>query len=106
MMEPILNSPSFSAEKSGKTLHLLKSGSKPIQPRSQRKKIEILGTLAQYNDSKKKPAPSMPQQPPRPSGLLQEKPPSSVQSQITDTIMMAPQPNAPVPPKEDIRKKK
>ena len=42
-------------EKSGKTLHLLKSGSKPIKPRSKRKKIEILGTLAQFNDSKKKP---------------------------------------------------
>ena len=43
-----------SIEKSGKTLHLLKSGSKPIKPRSQRKKIEILGSLAVYNDSKKK----------------------------------------------------
>ena len=44
----------LSTEKSGKTLHLLKSGSKPIKPRSQRKKIEILGSLALYNDSKKK----------------------------------------------------
>ena len=48
-------------EKSGKTLHLLKSGSKPIKPRSSRKKIEILGTLAAYkdqleHDSKKKSA--------------------------------------------------
>ena len=43
-----------SIEKSGKTLHLLKSGSKPIKPRTQRKKIEILGSLSVYNDSKKK----------------------------------------------------
>ena len=42
-------------EKSGKTLHLLKSGSKPIKPRSKRKKIEVLGTLGQFHDSKKKP---------------------------------------------------
>ena len=44
-------------EKSGKTLHLLKSNSKPIRPRTKRKKIELLGTLGQYNDSKKKPVP-------------------------------------------------
>ena len=42
----------LSAEKSGKTLHLLKSGSKPIKPRSKRKKVEVLGTLKQFHESK------------------------------------------------------
>ena len=53
-IQTLLTFLNVSIEKSGKTLHLLKSGSKPIKPRSQRKKIEILGSLAVYNDSKKK----------------------------------------------------
>ena len=47
----------LSTEKSGKTLHLLKSGSKPIKPRSKRKKVEVLGTLKQFHESKSKPSP-------------------------------------------------
>ena len=39
-------------EKSGKTLHLLKQSSKPIKPREKRKKIEVMGTLAQFKESK------------------------------------------------------
>ena len=54
---PLTNLLFILAEKAGKTLHLLKSGSKPIKPRSKRQKFELLGTLAQYNDSKKKPQP-------------------------------------------------
>ena len=42
------------AEKNGKTLHLLKARSKPIQSGRKKKKIEVLGTFAQYKDSKKK----------------------------------------------------
>ena len=50
------------AEKSGKTLHLLKSGCKAIKLRSKRKKVEVLGTLSQFHDSKKKPVPAAQQQ--------------------------------------------
>ena len=45
-------------EKSGKTLHLLKARSKPIQSGIKRKKIATLGTFADYKESKKKPAPA------------------------------------------------
>ena len=41
-------------EKPGKTLYLLKAKSKPIQSGRKRKKIELLGTFAQYKESKKK----------------------------------------------------
>ena len=44
-------------EKSGKTLHLLKSNSKPTASDRQRKKVKILGTYGEYRESKKKPAP-------------------------------------------------
>lgn len=39
-------------EKPGKTLYLLKAKSKPIQSGRKRKKIELLGTFAQYKESK------------------------------------------------------
>ena len=42
------------AEKSGKTLYLLKEGSKKINGAKKRKKVEILGTFTEYKDSKKK----------------------------------------------------
>ena len=42
------------AEKSGKTLHLLKARSKPILSGRKRKKIDACGTYAQYKESKKK----------------------------------------------------
>ena len=45
------------AEKNGKTLHLLKSGSKPTQLERKRKKIPVLGSFEQFTDSKKKPVP-------------------------------------------------
>ena len=51
-------------EKSGKTLHLLKSGSKPIKPRPKRKKVDALGTLDQFHESKKKHAATTKQQNP------------------------------------------
>ena len=44
----------LSIEKNGKTLHLLKSGSKPSMGERKRKKIPILGSFGQYKDSKSK----------------------------------------------------
>ena len=35
-------------EHKGKTLHLLKSGSKPVPQQRKRRKIEILGTFDQF----------------------------------------------------------
>ena len=46
--------PIISAEKNGKTLHLLKSSSKPGAASKKRKKIPIMGTFGQYKDSKSK----------------------------------------------------
>ena len=43
----------FLSQKSGKTIHLLKSGSKKIQTGKKRKKIPILGTIKHYKESKK-----------------------------------------------------
>ena len=39
------------AEKSGKTMHLLKRGSKRIATGKQRKKVAILGTLKDWQNS-------------------------------------------------------
>ena len=97
------------SEKSGKTLHLLKSGSKPIKPRSQRKKIDVLGSLKDYHDSKKKPAAQAKQQPPpmqQPPVVTGQRGSGSVQQQITDSIMFAPLPNTPAQVEKDLRKKK
>ena len=44
-------------EKSGKTIHLLKQGTKPITPRKKRKTIPVLGTFTEYKESKQKPVP-------------------------------------------------
>ena len=44
-------------EKSGKTIHLLKSGSKQASGQKKRKTVPLLGTFGQYKDSKKKPDP-------------------------------------------------
>ena len=41
-------------EKNGKTLHLLKTGSKKIKAEKTRKKIPIQGTFQDWKDSKKK----------------------------------------------------
>ena len=46
---------SCDVEKNGKTLHLLKSGSKATQSGKTRKKVELLGSFDQYSESKKKP---------------------------------------------------
>ena len=64
----------MSTEKSGKTLHLLKSNSKPTKPRQKRKKVELFGTFDQYKESKKKPQPVSQQD----------------QKLINDVLMMAP----------------
>lgn len=52
----------MSIEKKGKTLHLLKSGSKPIAYKKKRKIVPRLGTFSEYQDSKKKPVAQPPQQ--------------------------------------------
>ena len=41
----------INTEKSGKTLHLLKSGSKRIATGKQRKKVAILGSLKDWQNS-------------------------------------------------------
>ena len=41
-----------STEKKGKTVHLLKSNSKPVASAKKRKKIPIQGTYEEYRDSK------------------------------------------------------
>ena len=50
-------------ERNGKTLHLLKARSKPVQSGRVRKKIPLLGTFGQYKESKGKPPPTKPGQP-------------------------------------------
>ena len=45
----------YLSQKSGKTLHLLKSGSKAHAGGNQRKKVELKHTFTEYVDSKKKP---------------------------------------------------
>ena len=67
-MTSLLTFVSYPTEKSGKTIHLLKSKSKPIQCGRKRKKIAVLGTIADFKDSKKKPvaeyvAPKLPSGP-------------------------------------------
>ena len=75
----------FLSQKSGKTIHLLKARSKKIQSGRKRRKVETLGTFADYKESKKKPAmaelqPPVPNQmppphvqPPKPaSGSIQQ----------------------------------
>jgi len=52
---------SIAVEKSGKTLQLLKSGSKKSTASKKRKVIPLLGKFAEYQESKKKPV--APQQP-------------------------------------------
>ena len=41
-------------EKPGKTLHLLKARTKPVRIGRKRKKVEAIGTFAQYKESKSK----------------------------------------------------
>ena len=43
------------SEKNGKTLHLLKAGSKLAPSGRSRRKVELLGTFGEYTESKKKP---------------------------------------------------
>ena len=78
----------FFSEKSGKTIHLLKSGSKQTSGAKVRKVVPLLGTFAQFKDSKKKPAPK------------------EVAQNIVDQVMLAPQPNIPPASKEDLKKRK
>ena len=78
----------LNAEKSGKMIHLLKSGSKQATGQKMRKTVPLLGTFGQYKESKKKPDPKQ------------------VAQSIVDQVMLAPQPNIPPPQKEDLKKKK
>ena len=83
--------PTFiSTEKAGKTLHLLKSNSKPTKPRQKRKKVELFGTFDQYQESKKKPQPVSQQD----------------QKLIADVLMMAPHPNPNPQGKKEGKKEK
>ena len=68
----MLTRPFFRTERSGKTIHLLKSGSKKIATDRKRKMHELMGTLDQYKESKKKPQAQQPpkQQPPLQGALL------------------------------------
>jgi len=45
----------FHIEQNGKTLHLLKSNAKPVKVGRKRRKVDVLGTFKDYQDSKKKP---------------------------------------------------
>lgn len=51
-------------EKNGKTLHLLKQGSKRIASDRKRKKVPLMGSFGEYKESKQKPQPPAPQHPP------------------------------------------
>ena len=58
--------------KTGKTLDLLKSKSKPIAAEKKRKKVPLLGSFETYvEQSKKKPQPTGMTQPPNTSNLAQ-----------------------------------
>ena len=75
---------SLFTEKPGKTLHLLKARSKPIQSGRKRKKIPTLGTFSQYKESKSKsslaqPAPPVPGQMPPPSSQAPKQATGSIQ---------------------------
>ena len=54
-------------ERSGKTIHLLKSGSKKIATDRKCKKHELMGTIEQYKESKQKPKSQSQMQPPVPA---------------------------------------
>jgi hypothetical protein len=56
----------YITERSGKTVHLLKSGSKKIATDRKRKKHELMGTISQYKESKQKPKSQAQVQPPVP----------------------------------------
>ena len=66
---------------------MLKAGSKQTTGVKKRKTVPLLGTFKEYTESKKKP------EPPR------------QQKQLTDVLMMAPNPAADPSAKEDLRKK-
>ena len=65
-------------EKNGKTLHLLKANSKPTPAGSQRKKVALMGTFGQYQESKQKPQPPK-KEAPVPKILQQSASGSSIQ---------------------------
>ena len=71
-------------EKNGKTLHLLKSSSKKTAGIKKRKKIELMGTIGQFKESKKAPAPPSQQQQPAGSSLI-----------ASAASMLAPKPSQP-----------
>jgi hypothetical protein len=83
----LLTRPFFRTERSGKTIHLLKSGSKKIATDRKRKKHELMGTLHQYKESKKKP---QAQQPPKQQPPAQGAPPAQIGEQKPQASSLAP----------------
>ena len=71
-------------EKNGKTLHLLKASSKKTSGIKQRKKVELMGTISQFKESKQKPAPGDLKQQPSGSSLI-----------ASAASMLAPKPSQP-----------
>lgn len=74
---------------------LLKAGSKPTKAIKKRKKVEVLGSLSQFKDSKKKPVPSLI------PGIQQQQP---VQMNI-DSMLAQPNNMAPGPDEKGKKKK-
>ena len=91
MRNPILSHSDFILiEKPGKTLALLKERSKPVQCGRKRKKVETLGTYAQYKESKQKPqasdsAPELSQSQP----ILNVEPPTDTTNDIPSLFAAA-----------------
>ena len=78
------------AGKNGKTLHLLKAGSKPIATDRKRRKIQLLGSFGEYQESKKKPVPSN-----NPIGSVPAQGPPSGPSSILQFMAPGPQASGP-----------
>ena len=85
-------------EKNGKTLHLLKSSSKPAKSDRKRKKIPILGTFDQFAESKQKPVSNLPIQP---SSLANNQ--SSGAANILNYMAPGPAANGPPPKNKDAK---
>ena len=83
----LLTSTPLSPEKSGKTIHLLKSKSKKIEPGRKKRKIPTLGTFSDFKESKKKQFQT--QKPPTPTTgptPLFPQPPKPVQGSIQQLL--------------------
>ena len=82
------------AEKNGKTLHLLKSASKPTPAGKKRQKVPILGSFGEYSDSKKKAVDQNAKQNAQPPPASQAKPQGQHGGGSSIVQYMAPVPNA------------